>query len=1256
MMKRFLQWKNIWMYHVWLRSFMVCLCLALAGVSAWGQDGFGDFDVTGETGNATYEKGVLTIKGSGVIVKNKTPETATSDRIVIKGGEEASPIVVTLAGVKLETAENYRVPITINSGSYVDLILTGYNTIIPPKSSNGTAATRGVLYLEGDGNNGAFSSLTIKGTGELNVYGNRQINAIGGINSKINIEEDVNINIKDGGIGGQNSTVNISGGKIVLTRAISYRGCIGGGDISKVHISGNSDIKIINPGSDAIYANYIDISGGKLEISVDDTSTSSSAGIVCRGSINPDTQGTLKISGGEITITDNRNSKKMDGITTNQASSTMPVSVIISKDASVKMDVRSGISGGRKTNLYIKDDALVDIKSTQTPISITSADISGKALVLLKSSTNRLGIDIETSSLYDGHLTTGDNGNAYIISDTKYNNSIEEKNRTNWKGIVLEGSRDNNFVSGYVYGNMELDRDFELEENYHLVFCDPSELTMNESYKLTNNGSVFIAYEKERKGLEEKISKGGGQGKYYYQVFYNEESLQVPEELLKNKDISDIILSDQFFHKLNHPNSKEPNESMIFGESNAKITLSIDNIQEPGSSGKYAGYELKSFKVKTKKDEIPIEVTDLSFDMPEEAIVIYDLIIEKKRYKLNYNLAEGAEGLEVHFENSQRNVVTDMGFGSSVFVVITAPGYEKFNVTSVTGSCVNNFDTFGTCRHDEDYERNDKEVVWVLYQMPKDDVSFTIAGTAEEQQTYTVTVGTVTNGDVELSYGTGVDPNAIHYNDVINVTAIPDEGYQIKKLYYKEEGSENTVTISNNSFEMPAANVTVYATFEAIKYRVSISGDIENGTVTASPTEATVGETITLTVTPNNGYQLDKLYYIATGTTTEVPITGMTFTMPAANVTVYATFKEKEDPTDPEEPVDPPVDPINYYNIYNETTYDFIDVSFSRNVVREGGSINVYLEIPEGLDPTAVTLMYKRGMYGTWGALNLNDNNQYLINNIWTDIYVKAVVDESYIDPNPDENHIYIDLSETNDSIWLYTERKLVEEGKTAVIQAEVAKSCQNKEICYMYKRTVLGEWKEMPKDYSINQYVVRDITTDIYVKAYFVFDKQDPTTAKNPHHVYADITATCEGLYLDATRHKVADEGDTKVFLYVKKGFETKDARYLFKRGLKGEWEDLVPGIEQNTFQVTDIEGDIYLKGIDAIYTGTEDIDGMVRVYTKDGSLFVYTAQPEEISVVSMTGVAVKRTRQTGLQSYPLNQGIYVVCVGEQVFKVRVK
>lgn len=546
------------------------------------------------------------------------------------------------------------------------------------------------------------------------------------------------------------------------------------------------------------------------------------------------------------------------------------------------------------------------------------------------------------------------------------------------------------------------------------------------------------------------------------------------------------------------------------------------------------------------------------------------------------------------------------------------------------------------------------EVAWLLRQLNEDDGSYVFGqnlngSTPDEYpklQCFDETLPVV----YQLSLHKDAATTEIVYRNSANLN-LPDVGDNFG--WFDSDGKE----YFNNSEITNDLELTV---IEKRKYTVTVKvaeGCEDMGTVTGGDQYDKDTE-VTITATPNEGYEF-KSWTVESGNVTldDENQATTTFIMPANNVTVTATFTEKEDPTDPEEPVDPPVDPINYYNIYNETTYDFIDVSFSRNVVREGGSVNVYLEIPEGLDPAAVTLMFKRGMYGYWETLDEGvQPGEYPINNIWSDIYVKAVVDESYIDPEPNENHIYIDLSETNDSIWLYTDHKLVEEGKTAVIQAGVAKSCQNKEIRYMYKRTVLGEWKEMPKDYSINQYVVRDITTDIYVKAYFVFDKQDPTTAKNPHHVYADITATCEGLYLDATRHKVADEGDTKVFLYVKKGFETKDARYLFKRGLKGEWEDLVPGIEQNTFQVTDIEGDIYLKGIDAIYTGTEDIDGMVRVYTKDGSLFVYTAQPEEISVVSMTGVTVKRTRQTGLQSYPLNQGIYVICVGEQVFKVRVK
>lgn len=1247
-MKRFLQRKNTWMYHVWLRSFMVCLCLALAGVSAWGQDSFGDFDVTGETKNAAYENGILTISGSGVTVKNKTPETATSDRIVIKGGEEASPIEVIFAGVNIEgptikSFDGYPA-VKVSENSYIKLTLKEENIL---KGSECSFVNTAALSVSSN------AHLEITGDGKLTT------------------------NAKNIGIGGDALKNQEPSTRYSIT--------ISGGEIHA---------NTTNSGESAAIGGYgnnisININGGKIFTS---TSSGSSSWQEAWGIGGNDC--TINISGGEINT-----SKAGCGIGGENST----------------INITSGI-----ININTSNGGQVGLGSMDKSSNIT---IEGGYIIIdnsLSSTGNAHGTSIQGKL-----LSTGEKGNAIIIAKSSNKKDedviLESVNKDNWNMILLEYPKSNSNkeidVEGYVYGNVSLEQDFIIEEDYSLIIDPKSEFTLN-NYTVINNGRIYFAYEKQ--SLKNSISTENGNR--YFQVFYD--LAGIPEELKEGILTNQYIESDGKIEKKEMYSTKDP---FLFAKKGDQVTLKWKDDVRQSPLPVYNGWILKSFKVKKTAtgESIPVD-ENLTFTMSDESITIYDIQLEKRKYEINTKLPI-PKGFEVFYENENGEVITESVWGEDVYVVITAPGYAGLTVEGVKYQS----SIFGSATTDVEQSGNKYK-----FEMPKFDTQVKVDGTATDQKTFKLSIDDCKNGEIKVTYGEDVTEGELHYKDLINVAAEPDEGYglkslvysyeengspvtkdiengsftmpaadvtisatfapiqyqvridadiqhgvvvatpqttaagsvikltvtpetgyQIKELYYKEEGSEEAFTINNNSFEMPAADVTVYATFEAIKYQVSISGDIENGTVTASPTEATVGETITLTVTPNNGYQLDKLYYIATGTTTEVPITGMTFTMPAANVTVYATFTEKEDPTDPEEPVDPPVDPTKYYNIYDVTEYDFIDVSFSRNVVREGGSVNVYLRIPEGLDPAAVTLMFKRGMYYNWETLDEGvQPGEYPINNIWSDIYVKAVVDESYIDPNPDENHIYIDLSETNDSIWLYTERKLVEEGKSAVIQAEVAKSCQNKEICYMYKRTVLGEWKEMPKDYSINQYVVRDITTDIYVKAYFVFDKQDPTTAKNPHHVYADITATCEGLYLDATRHKVADEGDTKVFLYVKKGFETKDARYQFKRGLKGEWEDLVPGIEQNTFQVTDIEGDIYLKGIDAVYTGTEDIDGMVRVYTKDGSLFVYTAQPEEISVVSMTGVTVKRTRQTGLQSYPLNQGIYVVRVGEQVFKVRVK
>ena len=80
------------------------------------------------------------------------------------------------------------------------------------------------------------------------------------------------------------------------------------------------------------------------------------------------------------------------------------------------------------------------------------------------------------------------------------------------------------------------------------------------------------------------------------------------------------------------------------------------------------------------------------------------------------------------------------------------------------------------------------------------------------------------------------------------------------------------------------------------------TGSTSNGTVTVNPKNPTKGSTVTVNVTPNDGYQLDTLTVTdANGKNVEVKKktdTEYTFTMPASKVTVSAVFVEiPEEPT-----------------------------------------------------------------------------------------------------------------------------------------------------------------------------------------------------------------------------------------------------------------------------------------------------------------------------------------------------------------------
>ena len=85
-------------------------------------------------------------------------------------------------------------------------------------------------------------------------------------------------------------------------------------------------------------------------------------------------------------------------------------------------------------------------------------------------------------------------------------------------------------------------------------------------------------------------------------------------------------------------------------------------------------------------------------------------------------------------------------------------------------------------------------------------------------------------------------------------------------------------------------------------YSVTAPDTTENGSVTVSPKNATKGSTVTVTIKPDDGYQLDKLTVAdAKGGTISVTDKGngkYTFTMPASKVTVTPTFvKIAQQPT-----------------------------------------------------------------------------------------------------------------------------------------------------------------------------------------------------------------------------------------------------------------------------------------------------------------------------------------------------------------------
>ena len=159
-------------------------------------------------------------------------------------------------------------------------------------------------------------------------------------------------------------------------------------------------------------------------------------------------------------------------------------------------------------------------------------------------------------------------------------------------------------------------------------------------------------------------------------------------------------------------------------------------------------------------------------------------------------------------------------------------------------------------------------------------------------------------------------------------------------------------------------------------------------------------------------------------------------------------------------------------------------------------------------------------------------------------------------------------------------------------------------------------------------------------------------------YNIYIDTI--CPGLDVDVSKDVVQEGHQVSAYLTIQAECDTTGMRFEYKRGLFGYWKDLkeLEGVQPGEYIIKNIYTDIYIRALDATLpeeepTGIDDLEG-IKAYAKEGSIYVYTPNREEVTIISMSGAIIKHDEQVGLQSYSVSRGIYIVRIGEKVFKLK--
>ena len=289
--------------------------------------------------------------------------------------------------------------------------------------------------------------------------------------------------------------------------------------------------------------------------------------------------------------------------------------------------------------------------------------------------------------------------------------------------------------------------------------------------------------------------------------------------------------------------------SVVGGATTGHYTEQITLQVSPAS-----GYEFTGWSV---KNGLATVGTDNKFLMPNTEVEITanfaKIVVPTHTVTITGGIVTGKTGLETIAEGENVSITAsnpDTGYAFTGWTVTTPSGLTLVDASASVTS----------------------------FTMPQTDVKIT-ANFAKVD--YTVSCNAVQNGTIKVNNAASATAN---YGDTVTLTATPNTGY-VFAGWSVSGGTLNSTNANPATLTVPAANVTVSATFEKQSYNITVNNDTNKGTVSV-PASAQYGDTVTLSVTPKTGWKFDSWTVNAGGVT----VTNNTFTMPANAVTLTANY------------------------------------------------------------------------------------------------------------------------------------------------------------------------------------------------------------------------------------------------------------------------------------------------------------------------------------------------------------------------------